>query len=363
MAATERVRAMSSALPERYAVIPLLGAGTGMRQGELFALALEDVQFLGRDPHISVTRAAEVRRGAALLQPAEAGQDAGDPAGGLSRGSPRGAHAALPARPGDAAVARAARQAAAREAGDGQARADGAEGRRAEPEELQRLSVAPGAGGVRDHARAPRRREAGPGAGGGHARLRHTYASVQLAAGTAPSDVAAWLGDSVAVLLETYAHYMPGNENRARAAVSAFFGRADEQNVPSGREGSALCLVNAIGRLNPCFLPMPLAGARTRPEQGFKGSLRVKVAGRCRATSSVPFYVPLSARRTPDTGGWLNARIIPSGHAGSVTIAPCAAGRSTASALIAAPCLAVPTLPISLPRTRPAPAIAARSAR
>jgi integrase len=39
---------MSAALGGRVAVLPYLGAGTGMRQGEMFGLAPEDVDFLRR---------------------------------------------------------------------------------------------------------------------------------------------------------------------------------------------------------------------------------------------------------------------------------------------------------------------------
>jgi integrase len=43
----ERVLAVREALPERWAVAVTLGAGLGLRQGEIFGLSPEDVDFLG----------------------------------------------------------------------------------------------------------------------------------------------------------------------------------------------------------------------------------------------------------------------------------------------------------------------------
>ena len=53
--------------------------------------------------------------------------------------------------------------------------------------------------------------------------MRHTAASQWLSAGVNPAKVAAFLGDTVAVALETYAHFLPGDDDRARAAMDAFF--------------------------------------------------------------------------------------------------------------------------------------------
>lgn len=45
----ERVPAMAASLPERYQVVVPIGAGLGLRQGEIFGLAVEDVDFLRRE--------------------------------------------------------------------------------------------------------------------------------------------------------------------------------------------------------------------------------------------------------------------------------------------------------------------------
>ena len=45
---TEAVRALAAAMPERYAALVILGAGSGERQGEAFGLEVEHVDFLRR---------------------------------------------------------------------------------------------------------------------------------------------------------------------------------------------------------------------------------------------------------------------------------------------------------------------------
>ena len=45
---TEHVRALMTAIPERYKGLVLLAVGTGMRQGEVFGLTLDRVDFLRR---------------------------------------------------------------------------------------------------------------------------------------------------------------------------------------------------------------------------------------------------------------------------------------------------------------------------
>ncbi|MFH8627874.1 tyrosine-type recombinase/integrase [Streptomyces vietnamensis] len=61
--------------------------------------------------------------------------------------------------------------------------------------------------------------------------LRHTYASVLIAAGKGPKTVATRLGDTVGVTMATYAHLFPEEDEDTRAVVGAFLARA--LNVPS----------------------------------------------------------------------------------------------------------------------------------
>ena len=48
----EQVSAVREALPERYRALADLGAGLGLRQGEAFGLAAEDIDWLRRVVHV-----------------------------------------------------------------------------------------------------------------------------------------------------------------------------------------------------------------------------------------------------------------------------------------------------------------------
>jgi integrase len=52
--------------------------------------------------------------------------------------------------------------------------------------------------------------------------LRHTAASLWLSKGLNPAKVAAYLGDTVAVVLETYAHWLPDDDNLGRAIMDGY---------------------------------------------------------------------------------------------------------------------------------------------
>jgi integrase len=56
-----QVEAMASQLPARLAAIPYLGAACGLRQGELFGLAADDLDFLCRAVHVEVQLNMSVR--------------------------------------------------------------------------------------------------------------------------------------------------------------------------------------------------------------------------------------------------------------------------------------------------------------
>lgn len=56
--------------------------------------------------------------------------------------------------------------------------------------------------------------------------LRHTFASTLLSAGVSIKAVSGWLGhSSAAITLSTYAHVMPGDDERGRAVIAAAAGR------------------------------------------------------------------------------------------------------------------------------------------
>ena len=56
--------------------------------------------------------------------------------------------------------------------------------------------------------------------------LRHTATSAWLAAGVGVPAVAAWLGDTEKTILDTYAHFMPDDDDRGRKAMDLFFQRS-----------------------------------------------------------------------------------------------------------------------------------------
>lgn len=235
----ELVGAMASALPERYRVIPYLGAGTGMRQGEIFGFSPDDVTFLGRDPHVDVVRQVKYIRGrmhfappkrrktrSTPLAPEVAEQLARhiehhppvtvtlpwhDPRDRKRHGKPVTVRLLLSDAKGHVINRNGFMQAhwwAAQEKTGIVAKPEPGEKRQAAPDD------------------------------GMHA-LRHTYASAVLGSGVDVLAAAAWMGDTPGVILATYAHFMPGREDGGRAAVSAFFGGASAPDVPSREAGNA----------------------------------------------------------------------------------------------------------------------------
>jgi integrase len=244
-----QVEAMAMALPPRFEIIPWLGAGTGMRQGELFGLAAEDVVFLGRSPHVTVARQVKLvggrlhfapvknrkahtvplapslapllARHMELCPPAEVTlpwHDVRDPA---AHGRPVTARLVL-SRPDGRALLRPWFNSAVWH-----------------PAQATAGITPPGEG-----KRQPQRED------GCHA-LRHTFASLQLADRVDITRVAAWMGDTPQVVWQTYAHLMPGDDGAAgRAAVDAFFGhssaRPSARYVTVTKESEALCQVRTL---------------------------------------------------------------------------------------------------------------------
>jgi integrase len=62
--------------------------------------------------------------------------------------------------------------------------------------------------------------------------LRHTAASVWLSHAVSLAKVAAYLGDTKEVVLATYAHFMPSDDDRDREAMGAFFAGLCASDVP-----------------------------------------------------------------------------------------------------------------------------------
>jgi integrase len=64
-----QVEAMAAALDPRYAVLSHLGAGTGMRQAEMFGLAVDDIELDSSRPVIHVRRQIRVVHGVQCFGP------------------------------------------------------------------------------------------------------------------------------------------------------------------------------------------------------------------------------------------------------------------------------------------------------
>jgi integrase len=196
----DQLDALGAAAAPWFRVALSLGASCGLRQGETTGLTLDRVDFLGRE--LTVNRQ--------LVTP-----NAGDPAFGPLKTST--SYRTVPL----ADVALAALAAHVAEFGTGEGglilHEDGRPVRRQRFGKVWRsLRARAGLPEARFHD------------------ARHTYASVLLSAGVSVPAAAEYLGHTPAVLLKTYAHLMPGDHDRARAAVQAAFARAVEDRTQTG---------------------------------------------------------------------------------------------------------------------------------
>lgn len=221
-----RVTAVRDALPARYAIVPELGAGTGMRQGEMLGLGAEDITFLARKPVISVTRQLLIVGGRLCFAPVKNRKPHQVPLSKALADSLSRHLSEFPAVEAELPWHEPRNRK-----------------RHGKPVRVRLVLTAPEGGPVRRQAfdeRAwhpavdvacaaegvERTREDGC-----HA-LRHTFVSVQLASGVDIVRVAAMIGDTVAMVAKTYAHMMPGHDDSdSRAAVDAFL-RACAPDVP-----------------------------------------------------------------------------------------------------------------------------------
>jgi integrase len=205
----ERVQAVQAALPERYRIVATLAAGLGLRQGEVFGLSPDDVDFFGGVVH--------VRRQVRLLGGNR--QHFGLPKHNKTRDVP------LPSSVRNALAAHLTAYPARRvqlpwRASDGDpvtvslvlsTRETTAMNRNYFNTYVwKRALTAVGVQPTREN--------------GCHA-LRHYYASVLLDAGESIRAVSEYLGHSdPGFTLRTYTHLMPSSSDRTRKAVDAALG-------------------------------------------------------------------------------------------------------------------------------------------
>ncbi|MGW5083192.1 tyrosine-type recombinase/integrase [Micromonospora echinospora] len=216
----DRLTAFRAKLPDRYRVAVDLGAGCGLRQGEIFAVSPDDLD--ATRPTLRVVRQIKLVRGALIFAP---------PKGGKTREVPLPASVAR--RLGDHAKQYAPGEVTlpwGTLTGDPTTvslyltAADGLP--------LSRSKFNPGvwkpairATGIPDDRR-----------NGMHV-LRHTYASVLLDAGESIKALSTYLGHAdPGFTLRTYTHLLPTSEDRTRRAIDAAFG--EDQAAEDGPEAA-----------------------------------------------------------------------------------------------------------------------------
>lgn len=196
--ATATVRALEAAVPERYRSLVVLAAGTGMRQGEVFGLTLDRVDFL--------RRRLVVDRQLVLL-----------PSSVPTLGPPKTAASARTIPLPDVVLEALSSHVAAHDVGAGAllfTSPDGSALRR------PRFSA---------QVWRPAVRAAGAPEGTGMHDLRHYYASLLIRHGESVKTVQARLGHaSASETLDTYSHLWPDSDDRTREAVDLVLGAGED---------------------------------------------------------------------------------------------------------------------------------------
>jgi len=206
------VEKMHTAIHDRYKITVTLGAGLGLRQGEIFGLAIEDIDY-SRDI-VRVRRQVKMVGKKLTFAPPKARKDDDAP-----REIP------LPADVKDALEEHLRTYAAKR------VTLPWRDPDRGKPVTVSlvvttRNGMAITRPAFNATAWSTARRRTGIPVGGeietGMHGLRHWYASSLLAGGASPVEVSAYLGHSdVAFTLRTYGHLMPSSAKRAREAITA----------------------------------------------------------------------------------------------------------------------------------------------
>ncbi|HSH60598.1 MAG TPA: tyrosine-type recombinase/integrase [Acidimicrobiales bacterium] len=197
----EQVAAVIDALPHRYRAVGVVAAGCGLRQGEVFGLRVEDIEFLRH--RLRVEQQVKIVGGKVTT---------GRPKGGKTRAVP------LP-------------ETAAMELAEHLRRYPAESGQLVftsrEHKPLNRNYFNP-------HIWRPALLAAGvkPCRANGMHALRHFYASVLIDAGESVKAVAEYLGHAdPGFTLRVYAHLFPSSEDRARKAVDQVLDRVRQDRV------------------------------------------------------------------------------------------------------------------------------------
>jgi integrase len=200
------VAAVIASHPEPWRAVPIVAAGLGLRQGEVFGLRAEDVDFLGRTVH--------VRHQIKLI------------GGELRLALPKGEKTRDVPLPEPVALALA-------EHVRTHPPVDGFVFSTRERTRVNRTYF-------NTHVWKPALRAVGmePTRANGMHALRHWFASVQLEGGTSIRALAEYLGHAdPGFTLRTYTHLMPTSEDKARQAMeSAFENLADSSRTAAAAE-------------------------------------------------------------------------------------------------------------------------------
>lgn len=232
------VAGIAAEMPERFRVVPELGAGTGMREMEMAGLGADDI-VRGKAPKVRVLRQVKVIGGELRFGPVKNGKphdvpvppELVDRLDAHMREFPP-ATVTLPWHEpgsklhGEMVTVRLVLSQRGAAAAKGVMNGTWRTG-------VNRWLAA--------RSRFAGRRDRSARGYGIH-RLRHTFASVQLRDGVDVVRVAAWMGDTVEVVTKTYLHLMPDDhdgEQAGRSASAAFLRACAPAVPPEGRNGTS----------------------------------------------------------------------------------------------------------------------------
>lgn len=204
----DQVRALAEAMPDQYRALVILGAGTGLRPGELFGLQVRHVDFFKRQLHVEQQVQQTKGGGTRVCLPKTKESHRVVPLPDVVLHT---LVAHLKAFPGD-------------------------------PDDF--LFRDPAGGPIvstrfGDGSWRPARKKAGLPAVTMH-QLRHTYASLLIAAGESVKVVCERLGHTnAAMTLNVYSHLFPDSEDKTRRAIDGAFSAPVQDHEDSGRTDEA----------------------------------------------------------------------------------------------------------------------------
>jgi integrase len=250
----DRIEAVAAALPEELQVLPYFGTNCGHRQGELSASAVDDVDFLRKTCSIEYqVKYVDLTGVPDVMAPARPVQLKGWQ---LVYGPVKNRKSRSGIPVADEVLLKLSEHLAERPALAVTLpflRADG----KLDGDLTRRLIFSnrgrPWYQGTLENPWRRAWKAAGvPAAAqinGIHA-LRHSAASEWLSKGLSLAKTAAYLGDTKEVVLSTYAHFLPSDDNLAREIMNSFFSRpAEGENAlgtPSALPAGSLWLVNRL---------------------------------------------------------------------------------------------------------------------